>query len=52
MNQMKILKVDSRGRITFPKILIERLGWHDGDLLLFKEVNGGILVQRVKRATK
>jgi len=47
-----VLKVDSKCRITFPKDLMEHMGWREGDSLLFTEVPGGILVQRVARTRR
>lgn len=52
MSDMWVVKVDRLGRITFPADLMKKMGWHAGDTLLFKEVEGGIEVRRVIRSQK
>ncbi len=53
MTEMKswIIKVQKGYRITLPKELMEYMGWHIGDTILFKaQADGSILLQRVVRA--
>ncbi len=45
-----IVTVGEDGSIILPKDLITYMGWHEGDTLLLKAVNDGILIERVVRA--
>ncbi len=43
---METSRLTSKGQITIPKALRERLGLHPGDAMEFIEVEGGLRVQK------
>ncbi len=43
---MSVSRMTEKGQITIPKPLRNRLGLHPGDQVEFKEVKGGIRVQK------
>jgi AbrB family looped-hinge helix DNA binding protein len=47
-----VLKVDSRGRMTLPMDVRERLHVRSGDRLVMREVEGGLRIEREREAGK
>jgi AbrB family looped-hinge helix DNA binding protein len=43
-----IAKVLSKGQITLPKIIREKLGIKAGDIVSFKEIGNGVIIKKGK----
>jgi antitoxin PrlF len=44
-------RISSKGQIVIPKILRDRLDWHEGDDVVFYEDNGKLTLQTLPKRT-